>query len=180
MYSDSETASKTAAGSDYCGDDPVVVDRDHCPRGLPVRILVCGHCDADNAEPRLVWGADGLACEMQLAAVAMAPPSTDSSGNEAGSASTSISTPPPERIVDTNNDVGVEERKSLSLSVSEGAEGSISGDWQELVEVSEAGWWQRCVSPGEEYLLFWEEEVLRALSSSMQAVLSQKIHDKLR
>jgi hypothetical protein len=119
-------------------------------------------------EPRLVWGADGLACEMQLAAVSMISPPTDSSENEAPSIS-------PEGIDRKGEIDGEEEHKSICKG-----EEDISGDWQELVEVSEAGWWQRCVSPGEEYLLFWEEEVLRALSSSMQAVLSQKIHDKLR
>ena len=158
MYSVSETASKASAED---GGDVVMVDRDSCPRGLPVRILVYGHCDEDM-EPRLVWSADGLACEMQLAPVSMMPP-TDSSENEALSISP--------RGIDRKGDI--KEHKSISKE-----EEDISGDWQELVEVSEAGWWQRCVSPGEEYLLFWEEEVLRA--PIMQAVLSQKIHDKLR
>ena len=100
----------------------------------------------------------------------MVPP-TDSSENEA--------LPLSPGGIDYKGEIDGEEEEHKSIS-KEGEEEDISGDWQELVEVSEAGWWQRCVSPGEEYLLFWEEEVLRALSSSMQAVLSQKIHDKLR
>jgi len=117
----------------------------------------------------MVWGASGLASDLQLAAVAVVPPS-DSSVD--GTTTTNVS--PEGTYSKCTAAEGGDEHDAMSKGK------DISGDWQELVEVNEAGWWQRCVSPGEEYLLFWEEEVLRALSSSMQAVLSQKIHDKLR
>ena len=120
----------------------------------------------------MVWGATGLASDLQLAAVAEITPSDSSEDGTSAAATTNV--------LSKGTDM-----KSTAAEVEVGRDAmskgaDISGDWQELVEVSEAGWWQRCVSPGEEYLLFWEEEVLRALSSSMQAVLSQKIHDKLR
>ena len=150
--------------------DGVLLSSDHGHGGLPVRILIGGHCEA-GLDPRLVWGADGLTSELEVAAVSPVDDSAVASSSESLSSTDDDMSIVARSLNEEEKEVGTEGKKE---------DEDISGGWQELVEVSEAGWWQRHVSPGEEYLLFWEEEVLQRLSDSLQAVLTGKVQAKLR